>query len=97
MAVYIRKQRMEHGAIDFDSEEVKFKLDEKGNPLELLVKERKQSHMLIEEFMLLANKYVASFISEKVRIIRYPLFIEYMINRIPPNWKSLHFLQWKWE
>jgi ribonuclease R len=65
MAMYIRKKRMENGAIDFDSEEVKFKLDEKGNPLELIVKERKHSHMLVEEFMLLANKYVAQFIAEK--------------------------------
>ncbi len=72
MAVNIRKKRMEQGAIDFDSEEVKFKLDEKGNPLELIVKERKQSHMLIEEFMLLANKYVAMFMAEKNKTNPFP-------------------------
>jgi ribonuclease R len=65
IAIDIRKKRMENGAIDFDSEEVKFRLDEKGHPVELIVKERKQAHMLIEEFMLLANKYVASYISNK--------------------------------
>ncbi|MBK6545251.1 MAG: ribonuclease R [Saprospiraceae bacterium] len=89
MAVYIRKQRMEHGAIDFDSEEVKFKLDEKGNPLELLVKERKQSHMLIEEFMLLANKYVASFISEKSK--DHPIPFVYRIHDKPDPAKLEEF------
>jgi ribonuclease R len=65
MAILIRKKRMEQGAIDFESDEVKFKLDAKGNPLELIIKERKQAHMLIEEFMLLANKYVATFMALK--------------------------------
>lgn len=65
LAMHIRKERMAHGSIDFDSVEVKFKLDAQGNPLELLIKERKPAHMLIEEFMLLANKYVALFIAQK--------------------------------
>ncbi|MBK9108554.1 MAG: ribonuclease R [Saprospiraceae bacterium] len=60
-----RKKRMQHGAIDFDSEEVKFKLNEQGFPETLVVKERKEAHMLVEEFMLLANKYVAAFIAKK--------------------------------
>jgi ribonuclease R len=45
--------------------EVKFKLDEKGTPLGLMIKERKDIHKMIEEFMLLANKYVAEFIFKK--------------------------------
>lgn len=65
MAVYHRKKRMEQGAIDFDSEEIKFRLNPKGMPVELFVKQRKPAHMLIEEFMLLANKYVAAFMAEK--------------------------------
>jgi len=65
LATHIRKERMAHGSIDFDSVEVKFKLDAHGNPLELLIKERKPAHMLIEEFMLLANKFVALFIAQK--------------------------------
>ena len=45
--------------------EVKFKLDEKGKPLEVMFKERKEAHRMIEEFMLLANREVANFIFDK--------------------------------
>ncbi len=67
IAKHYRKLRLEHGAIDFDSEEVKFRLNEEGMPVSLEVKERKDAHMLIEEFMLLANKYVATYIHNKVK------------------------------
>jgi ribonuclease R len=65
LAKKIRKQRFDQGAVNFETVEVKFKLDEKGTPLGLFVKERKDIHKLIEEFMLLANKYVAEFIFRK--------------------------------
>jgi ribonuclease R len=65
LAKKIRKQRFDKGAVNFETVEVKFKLDEKGTPLGLFVKERKDIHKLIEEFMLLANKYVAEFIFRK--------------------------------
>ncbi len=65
LAKKIRKRRFDHGAVNFETVEVKFKLDEKGTPLGLMVKERKDIHKLIEEFMLLANKYVAEFIFNK--------------------------------
>ena len=65
LAKKIRKRRFDHGAVNFETVEVKFKLDEKGKPLGLFVKERKDIHKLIEEFMLLANKYVAEFIFNK--------------------------------
>jgi len=38
---------------------VKFKLDEEGTPIDVYIKERKDAHMLVEEYMLLANKEVA--------------------------------------
>jgi ribonuclease R len=60
-----RKRRIAQGAIDFDTEEVKFRLDVAGNPVALEVKERKEAHMLVEEFMLLANRTVAEFIQRK--------------------------------
>ena len=50
------------GAITFETQEVKFKLDENGKPLGVYVKERKDAHKLIEEFMLLANRKVAEFV-----------------------------------
>ncbi|MGY6558421.1 MAG: ribonuclease R [Nitritalea sp.] len=61
----LRAKRFEQGAINFETVEVKFKLDEKGVPQGLMVKERKDIHKMIEEFMLLANKAVATFIYSK--------------------------------
>jgi ribonuclease R len=65
IAKAIRKKRFKEGAIDFDMEEVRFRLDEEGVPMEVYVKDRKDAHMLIEEFMLLANREVAAYISAK--------------------------------
>ena len=65
LAKNVRKRRFDHGAVNFETVEVKFDLDENGKPLGLKVKERKDIHKLIEEFMLLANKYVAEFIYTK--------------------------------
>ncbi len=62
----LRKDRFKNGAIDFDTEEVRFRLDANGVPTEVFVKERKDAHMLIEDFMLLANKEVAIFINKKM-------------------------------
>lgn len=61
----LRKKKFKDGAIAFESEEVKFRLDENGVPIEVYVKERKDAHMLIEDFMLLANREVATFIAKK--------------------------------
>lgn len=62
----IREKRMKAGAINFDRDEVKFRLDEKGKPLGVYFKEQKEAHKLIEEFMLLANRAVA----EKIGKVR---------------------------
>ncbi|MDN4166033.1 ribonuclease R [Cytophagales bacterium LB-30] len=62
LALKLRKERYAKGAINFETVEVKFKLDEKGKPLAVVPKIRKDAHKLIEEFMLLANKRVAEFI-----------------------------------
>jgi len=59
LATILRDKRFKNGSINFGSEEVKFKLDENGKPLETFIKEQKESNHLIEEFMLLANKRVA--------------------------------------
>lgn len=67
LAKKIRKKRFNNGAVNFETVEVKFKLDEKGIPLGVIPKERKDAHMLIEEFMLLANKRVAEFIFNKAK------------------------------
>lgn len=67
LAKKLRQKRFNNGAVNFETVEVKFKLDEKGKPLGVIPKERKDAHMLIEEFMLLANKRVAEFIYNKVK------------------------------
>ncbi len=54
--------RMKQGAIDFESSETKFRFDETGKPSEIVKKVRLDSHRLVEEFMLLANKIVATHI-----------------------------------
>lgn len=64
LAKAIRRDRMQSGAIAFDSLEVKFKLDENADPVGVYFKESKDSNHLIEEFMLLANKSVARFIGK---------------------------------
>lgn len=65
IALKLRKDKFANGAISFESDEVKFKLDEEGKPIEVIVKERKEAHMLIEDFMLLANKSVAKYVAKK--------------------------------
>lgn len=59
LASILRKQRFKNGAINFHTPEIRFKLDEKGKPIETYVKESKEANHLVEEFMLLANKSVA--------------------------------------
>ncbi len=65
LAKAVRKQRFAKGSIDFHRSEVKFKLDDAGKPLGVYFKESKDANKLIEEFMLLANKYVAKSVGEK--------------------------------
>ena len=65
IALVLRKKRFKDGAINFETDEVKFKLDEHGVPVEVYIKERKDAHLLIEDFMLLANKEVATFMAKR--------------------------------
>ncbi len=61
LAKKMKEARFAQGAISFETEEVKFLLDEQGRPIELYKKVRKDAHKLIEEFMLLANRKVAEY------------------------------------
>ena len=64
LAKILRVKRFAKGAIAFDRVEVRFEIDEKGKPLSVYFKEAKEANKLIEEFMLLANKTVASHIGK---------------------------------
>ena len=91
IAQRLRKKRFQTGAINFSSQEVRFKLDEKGKPIGIVVKESLESHQLIEEFMLLANKYVAENIS-KIKINKKPLPFPYRVHDLPSEEKLLPFM-----
>lgn len=65
IAKVLKKKRFEKGSIDFESDEVKFVLDEDKKPVDVKLKVRGDSHKLVEEFMLLANKKVAKYIAKK--------------------------------
>ncbi len=64
IAINLKNERFENGAISLEQEEVKFVLDEKGVPLKVIKKERTDSHKMIEELMLLANRKVAEKMSK---------------------------------
>ena len=72
LAKNFRKERFKNGAINFSSTEVKFQLDESGKPLGIIVKESKEAHQLIEEFMLLANRTVAAHLA-KLKVNKKPI------------------------
>ena len=65
LAQKMRAKRFQSGAIDFQQAQVHFRLDEKGKPLSVYFSESNESHQLIEEFMLLANRTVAERIGRK--------------------------------
>ena len=60
LAKDLRKRRFEHGSVNFDRFEVRFEIDEKGHPIDVFFKVSKDANKLVEEFMLLANKQVAT-------------------------------------
>lgn len=91
LAQKMRKRRFNKGAISFSSQEVRFKLDEKGDPIGIAVKESKESHQLIEEFMLLANRYVAEHVSN-IKVKGKPLPFPYRIHDTPDEEKLLPFV-----
>ncbi len=90
IAQRFRKKRFNNGAINFSSQEVRFKLDEKGDPIGIVVKESKEAHQLIEEFMLLANRTVAENIS-KIKINGKPLPFPYRTHDEPDEAKLVPF------
>jgi len=66
LANIYREENRKNGAIEFETEEVRFELDAKGKPLKIYKKPRLDTMKMIEEWMLLANREVAKFISDKI-------------------------------
>ena len=93
IAKQLRKERFKHGAINFSSTEVRFKLDEKGKPIGIVVKESKEAHQLIEEFMLLANRTVAENVF-KTEVNNKPIPFPYRIHDQPDEKKLQPFIEY---
>lgn len=86
MAQSLRKARFKKGAINFSSQEVRFRLDEKGKPIGITVKESKEAHQLIEECMLLANRTVAEYVSG-ITVKDKPVPFPYRVHDAPDESK----------
>jgi ribonuclease R len=92
LATKLREDRFRKGSINFDSQEVKFVLDEKGKPLSVYTKEQKDSNRLIEDFMLLANQKVAELIGKVKSTDKAKTFV-YRIHDSPSQEKLATFSQ----
>lgn len=82
LAKILRKQRYDNGSVEFDRAEVKFHIDEKGKPLGVFFKVSKDANKLIEEFMLLANKTVATFVGKPKGKTKGKAFV-YRVHDVP--------------
>ena len=89
IAKALRKKRFRDGAITFETDELQFKVDELGETLEIFVKERKDAHLLIEDFMLLANREVATLIANKSKEREIPF--PYRVHDVPDPDKLIDF------
>jgi ribonuclease R len=83
LAHKLRADRFAKGAVNFETVEVKFRLDEAGKPLGIYTKVRKDAHKLIEEFMLLANRRVPEFIYQKSKDKGNPNTMVYRVHEEP--------------
>jgi len=89
LAQTLRKKRLKEGSIEFFTPEVKFELDVNGNPTRVYRKEIKDSNMLVEEFMLLANKITARHIALPHKGSVKPFI--YRVHDLPDNEKISEF------
>ncbi|MBP5515071.1 MAG: ribonuclease R [Bacteroidaceae bacterium] len=89
MAKKLRQRRFQEGAVDFDRQETRFDIDEKGKPLGVYFKVAKDANKLVEEFMLLANRTVAESIG-KVGRNKTPKVFVYRIHEQPDQNKLMN-------
>lgn len=92
LAKILRQRRFENGAIAFDRVEVRFEIDDAGKPLSVFFKEQKDANKLIEEFMLLANRTVATHIGKPGRGLKAKTFV-YRVHDVPDPDKLQNFSQ----
>ena len=85
IAKKLRRDKTIHGAIDFEQDEVAFELDDNGKPIRIYKKARLDTHKLVEEYMLLANKEVAEFIYKAYKKTNSDSPFIYRIHDLPDN------------
>jgi ribonuclease R len=90
LAKLLRGKRFTAGAIAFDRVEVRFEIDDKGKPVSVFFKEQKDANKMIEEFMLLANKTVATHIGKPGKSLKAKTFV-YRIHDVPNPDKLQNF------
>jgi ribonuclease R len=89
LAKKLRVEKFMKGAIDFETEEVKFELDEAGKPIRVYKKVRKDTHKMIEDLMLLANREVATYMFAVGEKLKNAAFV-YRIHDAPDREKILN-------
>ena len=87
LAKKLRRKRELKGSINFESSEVKFVLDDQKNPISVFFKTVLETNILVEEFMLLANKTVAK---DLTQIRKKPLDFIYRIHDLPDKDKIIN-------
>ena len=92
LAKKLRDDRFKKGSINFETQEVKFNLDEEGKPLQIFLREMKDSNKLIEDFMLLANRKVAEWAGKKKGDVKPKTFV-YRVHDSPTPEKLDTFVQ----
>lgn len=86
LADIIRRNRELRGAIDFDTDEAKILVDEKGKPTDVVLRERASGEKMIEDFMIIANETVAS------HVFYMELPFVYRVHGTPKEEKVNEFL-----
>ena len=89
IASKLRKDKYENGAINFETTEFRFTLDKNGKPIAVIPKVRKDAHKMIEEYMLLANKYVA----KQLYVNNNKMPIPYRVHEEPSQEKLAEFAE----
>ncbi|OHA99546.1 MAG: ribonuclease R [Candidatus Zambryskibacteria bacterium RIFCSPHIGHO2_12_FULL_43_12b] len=83
IAKVLQKKKFENGAIEFETDEIKFELDPDGKPIRVFRKVRKDIHKLVEEFMLLANQEVATYMNKETGAKELKTPFIYRIHDVP--------------
>lgn len=90
IAKILQKEKFKNGAIEFETDEVKFELDQEGKPIQVYKKERKDTHKLVEEFMLLANREVAHYMHIEMKRTHSKGSFLYRIHDVPDKDKIIN-------